>query len=266
VKKLYRISIITPSFNQGQFIEQTIQSVLSQEGDFELEYFVIDGGSSDNTLDIIEEYSHRDSRMHYVTEKDNGQADAINKGFRFATGEIVSWINSDDLYLPGAICKALDVFRSQNSISILYGKAHYIDESSKIIGDYKTKPFDKKRLPYDCFICQPTVFMRREVLNRVGLLNSKLQCSLDYEFWMRISRVYDFHFLNEYLACSRMYPENKTLRLRGKVYTENIQLAWKYYGILPVIHWILLYIFEKYRLRKFQRKYASIRKWITSRI
>jgi glycosyltransferase involved in cell wall biosynthesis len=224
------VSIITPSYNQGRYIEATIQSVLNQDYPH-LEYIVVDGGSSDNTIEVLKKY---DGRLTWISEKDRGQADAINKGFRMAKGEIVAWLNSDDTYLPGAIRHAVGYFEAHPEIGLLYGEGYHIDEDGDLIERYYTEPFDYRRLGEVCFICQPTVFIRAEVIRAVGPLDITLNYCLDYEFWMRIAKRFQIGYLDAYLANSRLHTDTKTLSRRVEVHRENLQVVKRHYGRVPV--------------------------------
>jgi glycosyltransferase involved in cell wall biosynthesis len=230
------VSIVTPSYNQGRYIEETIQSILDQDYP-NLEYTVVDGGSSDNTIEILKKY---EGRLTWISEKDRGQADAINKGFRMAKGEILAWLNSDDTYLPGAIRKAVRYFEAHPEVGLLYGEGYHIDESGAIIERYYTEPFDYQRLGEICFICQPTVFMRAEVVRAVGLLDIDLHYCLDYEYWMRIAKRFLIGYLDEYLANSRLHTDTKTLSKRVEVHQETLQVVKKHRGQVPV-RWINAY-------------------------
>lgn len=238
------ITVVTPSFNQGRFIEETIKSVISQEGDFYLEYLIMDGGSTDETVEIIKKYDRlikegkwplkcRGIEYRWVSEKDKGQSDAVNKGFKAAKGAVLGWLNSDDTYLPGALGKAVKYFKENEDVMMVYGEGYHIDERGGIMERYPTEPFDRERLARTCFICQPTVFLRREVLNEAGMLDAGLQYCMDYEYWMRISERLKIGFLPEYLANSRLYPETKTMSKRVEVYREIKETIKKHYGFVP---------------------------------
>jgi glycosyltransferase involved in cell wall biosynthesis len=224
------VSIITPSYNQGRYIEETIQSVLNQDYP-SLEYVVVDGGSSDNTIEILKQYA---GRLTWISERDRGQADAINKGFRMAKGEIVAWLNSDDTYLPGAIRKAVRYLTAHPEVGMLYGEGYHIDEGGEVIERYYTEPFDYRRLSEVCFICQPTVFMRAEVIQAAGPLDITLHYCLDYEYWMRIAKRFRIGYLDEYLANSRLHADTKTLSKRMEVHQEILQVVRRHYGQVPV--------------------------------
>ena len=230
------VSIVTPSYNQGRYIEETIQSVLNQDYP-NLEYIVVDGGSSDNTIDILTKYG---GRLTWISEKDQGQADAINKGFHMAKGELVAWLNSDDTYLPGAVGKSVRYLEAHPEVGMLYGEGYHIDEDGQVIERYYTEPFDYQRLSKVCFICQPTVFLRAEVVRAVGPLDVSLNYCLDYEYWMRIAKRFRLGYLDTYLANSRLHIDTKTLSKRADVYRERLQVIKRHYGHVP-IHWINAY-------------------------
>jgi glycosyltransferase involved in cell wall biosynthesis len=224
------LSIITPSYNQGAFIEKTILSVLMQDYS-DLEYIVVDGGSTDDTIEILKKYSNR---IKWVSEPDRGQADAVNKGFKMAKGEILGWINSDDTYNPGALNTVVGHFSKNPEIVMVYGDAYFIDRDGNNKGKYPTEQFSLKRLADTCFICQPTVFMRAEVFNEIGMLDTNLHTCLDYDYWIRIGRHYPEKMIADltgvYLANSRMYDENKTIRMRREFFKEIMKTQKKYFG------------------------------------
>ena len=213
----YRVSIITPSLNQGRFIERTICSVLDQPiGD--LEYLVFDGGSQDGTLDILRRY---ETRLRWVSEKDRGQAHAVNKGLQQCTGDIIGWLNSDDVYYPGKAAMAAEFLASRPEIDVLYGDANHIDENGALIEQYPTEAWDLERLMDVCYLCQPAVFFRRRVIERFGVLNEKLHFCLDYEYWLRLALGgARFGRMEEVVAGSRLYAETKTLGSRVRVHRE----------------------------------------------
>jgi glycosyltransferase involved in cell wall biosynthesis len=230
------VSIVTPSYNQGQYIEDTIQSVLQQDYP-DLEYLVFDGGSTDHTRDILRRY---EGRLLWVSEKDRGQADAINKGFRAARGEILGWLNSDDTYLPGTIRRVVEYFRTHRDVGMMYGEGYHVDAAGQVIERYYTEPFNFERLAEICFICQPTVFLRAEVVNAIGPLDIGLRFCLDYDYWMRVAKQFRIGYLGEYLANSRLHIETKTLSQRVSFHQEILHTVRKHYGLVPV-RWFYSY-------------------------
>lgn len=230
------ISVITPSYNQGRFIERTIRSVLSQEIP-NLEYMICDGGSSDETVDILRRYQ---DRLHWVSEPDGGQADAVNKGILNTSGDIIGWLNSDDIYYPGALRHVLDFFEQNPTVEIIYGDAHHIDEYDGFIETYYTEDWDYERLKDVCYLCQPAVFFRRRVIEKKGLLNAALHYTMDYEYWLRLGADIQFVRLNRLLAGSRLYQSNKTLGNRVAVHREMIEMTRRSLGQTPQ-RWIFNY-------------------------
>ncbi len=180
------VSIITPSYNQAQFIEQTILSVLNQDYPA-IEYLIIDGGSTDGSVDIIRRYSDR--LAWWISEKDHGQADAINKGINHASGEIVAWLNSDDIYLPGAVSQAAAILSREPNLGMVYGDALSIDQDGKPLGKFSFGNWELLDLMSFRIICQPSVFMRRSILEQVGNLASEFQFMLDHHLWIRIAQI-----------------------------------------------------------------------------
>jgi glycosyltransferase involved in cell wall biosynthesis len=229
-----KFSVITPSLNQGQFIRETIESVLTQDYPH-VEYWVMDGGSTDNTLDILREY---EGRLHWVSEKDEGQADAVNKGIQRATGDIIAWINSDDTYAPGVFTLVANFFQQHPETWVVYGQANHMDATGQDIGPAWVLGFSeheefKAFLAQNCFISQPALFFRQSLVEAIGYLDSALYACMDYDYWIRASRSTVFAHLPVCLAYARMYPENKTLGQSRIMLRENIALALKYYDYAP---------------------------------
>ena len=179
------VTIVTPSYNQVAFLENTIRSVLAQEYTT-LEYMIVDGGSTDGSVEIIQRYSDR--LAWWVSERDSGQAEAINKGLRRAKGEVVAWLNSDDLYLPGAIQQAVAAFRANPGLGLVFSDAITIDAQGNILNRLSFGDWDLLDLASFRIICQPAVFMRRAVLQKSGYLESSFHYMLDHHLWIQIAR------------------------------------------------------------------------------
>lgn len=182
-----KVSIITPSYNRGHFIEETIKSVLNQSYK-NIEYIVVDGRSTDNTLEILEEYKKK-GLLYYVSEKDEGMYYAINKGISMAQGDIIAYLNSDDRYFPWTVHTAVQAFQDYDEIDMIYGDSFVVDEVIKknrlnILASYK-----KYWLPTGGIICQPTVFLRRSVFENAGFFNTEYRYLADCEFWLRVNNI-----------------------------------------------------------------------------
>jgi len=210
-----RISVITPSLNQGAFIERTIVSVLSQKGNFDLDYIIVDGGSTDNTLNVVRKYQES---LTWISEKDQGQSDAINKGFNLATGELLAWLNSDDTYEPHALTEVAERYK-KFKFAWCFGDCRNIDESDreirKSITRYKmfeSKRYSLKRLLSKDFISQPAVFFTKEVYHEIGPLDLNCEYSMDYDYWLKIGKKYKPHYINKFLANFRWQAESKNSR------------------------------------------------------
>jgi glycosyltransferase involved in cell wall biosynthesis len=225
------VTVVTPSFNQGRFIERTIRSVLSQEISGDLEYLVMDGGSKDETVDILKRY---EASLEWVSERDRGQADAVNKGLARARGDVIGWLNSDDIYYPGAIAAACQALDLHPEAGVVYGEADHIDEQGAIIEPYPTEAWDFDALLQRCYLCQPAVFFRRSVVERFGGLNPTLHFCLDYEYWLRLAAAgVQFVWVRQKLAGSRLYAETKTLGSRIRFHTEINDMMRRYTGRVP---------------------------------
>jgi glycosyltransferase involved in cell wall biosynthesis len=210
--KYPKVSLITPSLNQGKFIEETIQSVLSQDYP-NLEYIIMDGGSSDNTLDILKRYSNR---LMWVSEKDKGQTDAINKGLHLASGEIFAYLNADDTYLPGTLFKVAQIFMNRPEIIWVTGQCRIVDESNqeirKLITAYKNfwlRFNHRYTLLITDYISQPATFWRAKALKDFGYPDENLHYAMDYEYWLRLYSRYPPMFIPEYLATFKIHPHSK---------------------------------------------------------
>ena len=237
MSEVLSFSIVTPSYNQVAFIERTIRSVLDQDV-AELEYVVVDGGSHDGTVEILERYA---DRLWYRSEADEGQAHAINKGLALTSGDLIGWLNSDDIYYPGTLNAVRGYFAAHEDVDILYGNADHINEQDRTIEPYGCEPWDPERLRDVCFLCQPAVFFRRRVIERHGLLDASLDYCMDYEYWLRLAvQGAHFAYLPRKLAGSRMYSWNKTMGQRVAVHAEINGMLRSRLGSVPA-RWLSNY-------------------------
>jgi len=230
------VSIVTPSYNMGRFLEETIESVLCQNYPH-VEYIVMDGGSTDGSLEILRKYKHR---LRYESQPDRGQADAINRGFQMSRGSIFAFLNADDTYLPDAVSTAVRHMTENAGAGVVYGEGYHVAEGGQVIGRYPVEPFAAERLRSRCCICQPASFMRRDVFESVGMLNPEFHLALDYDLWIRISKRYPMLKINEYLATSRIHRENKTVSQLKEVFQEVFKVQTKEYGYVP-FNWVYGY-------------------------
>ncbi len=217
---------------------------MDQSGDFSIEYFIADGGSTDDTIQIIKDYELQvregvypircqGVKFGWVSEKDRGQADAVNKGILNTSGNIIAWINSDDIYHPNVFSTVATFFHNNPSALAVYGLSDHIDEKDRVIGPYPTEPWDYDRLFETCYLCQPGVFFRRELVDELGPLDPNLQLCMDYELWLRYGGFTDFHYLQETLAGSRLYDSTKTLGQVVAVHNEINDMFKTKFGYVP---------------------------------
>lgn len=223
-----KLTIVTPSFNQAPFIERTIQSILSQDG-AEVEYIVMDGGSTDGTVEILERYSQR---LRWTSEADNGQSDAINKGLRIATGDVVAFLNSDDTYAPGALASVAGYFGRHPDVMWAYGKCRIIDRDDREIRRpitwYKNvllRKYSFRKLLAENFISQPATFWRRSLHDEIGYLNEDEHFVMDYEFWLRAGQRYRAGVIDRHLANFRMYDDSKSGSLSNPQFADELRVA-----------------------------------------
>ena len=232
------VSIVTPCLNAGQFISQTIESVLAQDYP-NIEYLIMDGGSTDSTLAVIERYQ---GRLRWHSGPDSGTADAINRGFEKTSGEILAWLNADDTYQPGAVTTAVRHFLAAPGAGVVYGEGLWIDENGDSLGRYPTRaPYSAELFERECFICQPAAFFRRTVFEAAGGMDVTLHSAFDYELWIRMSRRWPFEPIPVCLATSRMHKANKSLGNRRQMFQESMRVLRKHYGYIPA-SWVYGYL------------------------
>jgi glycosyltransferase involved in cell wall biosynthesis len=258
-----RVSIVTPSLNQGRFIEDTIQSVLGQNYP-NLEYIILDGGSSDNSLDIIRKY--RDHLTYWESRSDHGQADAINRGFSIAQGEIYGWLNSDDMYLPGALLYVAAELRSFPPCfeAILFGNSINLNETDNMVsGSQVQVEHASSDIELFDYVAQPSSFWTRAIWEKVGPLSAEMKYAFDWDWFIRAKRRnIGFKASKRYLSINRIHPHHKTATggIERLEEIENIYRRYRGEDLARVYHWLCKHShlvqqirkwFHKYRIRKF---------------
>lgn len=215
------VSIVTPSYNQADFLALTMRSVIAQDYPH-LEYIVVDGGSTDGSVEVIQR--HSDQLSWWVSEPDRGQAHAINKGFGRSRGEVVAWLNSDDLYWPGAVREAVAALEADPGVGFVYANATSIDGAGRPFNDMVFEPYDLDDLLSFNIICQPAVFMRHEVLRQAGYLQSDFHYLLDHSLWLRMARLAPMAHIPSYWAFARYHPAAKNIALAAEFGEEAFRI------------------------------------------
>ena len=242
------VSIITPSFNQAPYIEFTIRSVLSQDYP-RIEYIIVDGGSTDGTIDIIKKYEGKDgatpSIARWVSEKDKGQTDAINKGFGRATGEILAWINSDDTYEPGAVSAAVKYLLENPKVGMVYGDCNFINENGVVIGKFNSAQTSYRLIRQGyVHIPQQTMFFRADLWKQVGPLDPSFYFAMDYDLWTRILARSEIKYVSQTWANFRLHTSGKTIMADDRCWPEMVRVHYRDGGSFFSV------IVAKYYMRK----------------
>jgi glycosyltransferase involved in cell wall biosynthesis len=244
------ITIVTPSLNGGVYLRQTLDSVLSQQGDFDLQWLVIDGGSTDGTIPLLE--SVADPRLRWITQPDRGQTSAINKGLAMAEGEIVAWLNCDDLYAPGVLATVANAFGQNSSAQWLVGRCGIIDSAGNVVRqsvtDYKNRrlrSFSFKSLLRMNFISQPAVFWRKSFGESVGPLDESLYWTMDYDLWLRMARRCPPLLIDQTLAHFRVHESSKSRGGYREQFAEGYRVACRYTQGDPLSRWLHRWNIEK---------------------
>lgn len=235
------VSIITPSFNQARFLEKTILSVLNQ--DYErIEYIIIDGASTDGSLEVIKKYKSR--LAYWVSEPDRGQTDAINKGFSHANGEILAWLNSDDVYNPRAVSQAVEYLLGHPQVGMVYGDLDFIDENDKVIGRFSAAQTDLARLRRGyVHIPQPATFLRADLWKKVGPLDPSFYFAMDYDLWTRLAAISEFKYIpGKPWANFRLHFDGKTINADDRCWPEMLRVHYrdggKFFSVIVLKYWI----------------------------
>jgi len=252
------VTIITPSFNQAPYLEETINSVLGQTYPH-IEYIIMDGGSIDGSVEIIKR--HQSKLAYWISEKDRGQTDAINKGFARAKGEVLAWINSDDTLLPNAVEEAVRFLNENPDIGLVYGDTHYIDEHSIVIGCFPAAQTDLARLRRGyVHIPQQASFFRKSIWDQISPLDPEFFFAMDYDLWVRIAQLSEIRYLPRLWANFRLHRGAKTVDADDRCWPEMLkvhyrdggswfsQIVLKYFIrklAAPIIRWRRRRLFEK---------------------
>jgi glycosyltransferase involved in cell wall biosynthesis len=250
-----RISIITPSLNQGEYIAETIESVLAQ-GYPNIEHIVIDGGSTDGTLAVLQRYSH----LRIISEPDHGHADAVNKGFKLATGDIWGFLNSDDTLLPGALHRVAQEIDPGRQRCIVMGRCRFVDEHGRFIGTEHPSHFESHRRVLEIwkghFIPQPAVFWTPEVWRTCGPMDDRLKSAwIDYDLFCKFSKKYAFHFIDQVLATYRLHSQAQTVKWTEAQRLEDcIQLSRRHWGSpVTLMYWQITLSLALYQFNRLGR-------------
>ena len=257
-----KITVVTPSYNQAQFLEKTITSVLNQ-GYPNLEYMVIDGGSTDGSVEIIQKYADR--LDYWVSEKDEGQSHAINKGFLRATGEILCWLNSDDYFLPGTLHLVAEQLREGTGCHALVGHCYvvYTDGRPDVLNEGRYTNHRKLLQFWQGYqMHQPAIFWRREVYEKVGLLDEDLHYIMDYDYWVRISKHFGFKEIDRPLACATFHPDAKTGDGFVRYWSDLRKHAHRYWGTpLSLNYWTMQFsMWKSLGVQPFARRVKTLMK------
>jgi len=233
-----RISLITPSFNHGAFIRRTIDSVLAQTGDFDLDYRVLDGGSKDDTVSILESYG---DRVAWTSAPDKGQIDCINKGLRTATGDVVGWLNSDDVLLPGALARVAAAFARGPGVEWVHGRCRIIDEHDREVRRWISvyKHFRSRRHTFtnlltENYVSQMTAFWRRSVHDDIGFLDPQFDLAFDYDLFLKLAERGDPIYIDDEVACFRWYQTSKSGAGFSRQVDQATAIASRFRGAGPL--------------------------------
>lgn len=231
-----QVTIAVPSYNQGQFLADALTSIFAQE--LPIEVFVVDAGSTDNSLDVIRSWEHR--LTGWRSYPDNGQAAAINEGIAAGKAPYVCWLNSDDLLLPDGLIKLLDVLDKNINLPAVYGRSWNLVEKSGLRYPVWVEPFNEHRLALRCIISQPATLIRRTAWDKVGGLDARLHMAMDYDLWWRLFKCgAPLAFVDEFVAVNREHKVTKTNTKRYEHYQEAIGVVRKHYGCVPFKWWLV---------------------------
>lgn len=230
------ITVAVPSFNQGRFLDKALSSIFEQ--DLPVEVFVLDGGSSDESLSIIRKWEHR--LAGWRSHADGGQAAAINEGIAKGSAPFVCWLNSDDWFLPGGLKCLLESLLNLEGAPAAYGCCWNVVENTGKTSPVWVEAFSERRLALRCIVSQPATLIRRSAWEAVDGLDGSLHMVMDYDLWWKLfKRIGPLHFVNEFVAVNREHELTKTRTLRRRHYSEAISVVRKYHGSVPLKWWLL---------------------------
>jgi glycosyltransferase involved in cell wall biosynthesis len=229
------VTIAVPSYNQGQYLDDALTSIFQLT--IPVEVFVMDGGSNDNSLEVIEKW--KDKLAGWRSCKDGGQSAAINEGIALGSAPYVCWLNSDDWFLPEGMRSLLAVLEARPEVTVAYGKAWNYVEKSKKMRPVWVEPFNESRLAFRCIISQPATLIRRIAWDAVEGLDERLHMAMDYDLWWRLYKIGGpFEFIDQYVAVNREHSGTKTSNLRRENYVEAIKIVRRHYGRVPLKWWL----------------------------
>jgi glycosyltransferase involved in cell wall biosynthesis len=266
-----RFSIVTPSYNQAPFIAETVQSVLTQEGDFEIEYLVMDGGSTDGSVDVIRHHADQVASGAWVSrcagvtmvwdsQPDRGQADAINRGLRRARGDVVAYLNSDDTYLPGALQAVARTFADTPEADIVYGDGDVVGGRGELLWEWRSRSYDQRLMTtyyflwnsFTNFVMQQATFWQRAVHDRIGLFDESFHFVMDAEYWIRASAAgLRLQHLQQKLATFRMVDGTKSLSSPTVFWEDYLEIFRRYRGARAMEPYFGYYYYNLARFRDF---------------
>ena len=249
-----KISVVTPSFNQGEFLERTIESVLNQ-GYPNLEYLIIDGGSTDDSVEIIKKYESNLS--YWVSEKDSGQTDAINKGLKRITGDVWTYLCSDDTYVGDVFFKVAEIFQKNPEYGVVYGGTNFVNENDIVTRIKYPGEFRRERLLRGNYLYQPSMFMHKNLIKEHGLFSEELHYGMDYEYWLRLSDNTKFYYVKDIFSNYRLHSDSKSMDRVVDMVRESSDIRKEYgAGIIADLDYLKFKFFGNYYY-KLKRKFFN---------
>jgi GT2 family glycosyltransferase len=229
------VTVAVPSFNQGRFLDDALASIFQQE--IPVEVFVLDGGSTDNSIDVIRKWEYR--LAGWRSHADGGQAAAINEGIALGRAPYVCWLNSDDWFLPDGLAKLFSALETHPDAPAAYGRCWNVVQKSGKRYPVWVEPFNERRLAFHCIVSQPATLIRRSAWEAVGGLDETLHMAMDYDLWWHLFKsMGPLHFLDDFVAVNRIHAETKTQTNRRLHYQEAMMVVRKYHGSVPLKWWL----------------------------